>query len=447
MKKKMVIPKVRCAIYTRKSTNDGLEMEFNSLDSQVDSCTSYIASQKAEGWLVVQDQYDDGGFSGGSLERPALKRLMADIEAGRIDCVVVYKIDRLTRSLMDFSKLVEIFDRCNVTFVSVTQHFNTTSSMGRLTLNILLSFSQFERELAAERIRDKIATSRRRGIWMGGYAPLGYDVRNRKLILNEQEADLIRHIFKRFTQLGSSTTLAMELNAAGHHTKAWTTQSGRVRKGKPFDKGSLYHILNNQVYIGMATHKEESFPGEHEAIISQAIWGRVKTIMAANAPNRASGTRSQTPASLKGIIRCGHCDRSMKPSHTKKKGRLYRYYTCMAAAKTCHDICPVKSVAAGEIEQVVLDQLRTIIQTPEMVAKTWRAANRGDERVSERDIVNALQNLEPVWDALFPGEQSRLLQLLVGKVEVRTDGIEMHLLGEGLDTLVRDLRNNEEEMV
>ncbi len=221
------IRKVRCAIYTRKSSEEGLDMEFNSLDAQRESCAAYIASQKAEGWVPVPDHYDDGGFSGGNLERPALKRLLADIEAGLVDVVVVYKIDRLSRSLMDFSKLVEVFDRNGVTFVSVTQSFNTTTSMGRLTLNILLSFAQFEREVIGERIRDKFAASRRKGMWMGGVPPLGYDVINRKLVVNAAEADLVRHIFRRFLQVGSATLLVKELNVAGLHTKSWITQDGK----------------------------------------------------------------------------------------------------------------------------------------------------------------------------------------------------------------------------
>ena len=259
--------KVRCAIYTRKSSEEGLDMEFNSLDAQRESCEAYIASQKAEGWVPVPDRYDDGGFSGGNLERPALKRLLADIDSGLIDVVVVYKIDRLSRSLMDFSKLVEVFDRNDVTFVSVTQSFNTTTSMGRLTLNILLSFAQFEREVIGERIRDKFAASRRKGMWMGGVPPLGYDVVARKLVVNDAEANLVRHVFRRFLQVGSATLLVKELNAAGHRTKSWMTQDGKERQGVPFTKNFLYKMLGNRVYLGEAVHKGVAHAGEHEAII------------------------------------------------------------------------------------------------------------------------------------------------------------------------------------
>src|SRR6187455_1457627 len=231
--------RLRCAIYTRKSTEEGLEQEFNSLDAQREACEAYVASQKAEGWLLLSDRYDDGGFSGGTLERPALKRLMADIEAQRVDIVVVYKIDRLSRSLMDFAKLVEVFDRNNVTFVSVTQSFNTTTSMGRLTLNILLSFAQFEREVIGERIRDKIAASRRKGIWMGGFVPLGYSVKDRKLVINETEAELVGSIFRRFVKLGSATKLVRQL----------VLENVRNRRGKLIDKGAIYTMLNNRTYI------------------------------------------------------------------------------------------------------------------------------------------------------------------------------------------------------
>jgi site-specific DNA recombinase len=278
-------PKLRCAVYTRKSSEEGLEMEFNSLDAQREACEAYVASQRAEGWLLVQDRYDDGGFSGGTLERPALKRLRADIEAGKVDVVVVYKIDRLSRSLMDFSRLVELFDQHKVTFVSVTQSFNTTTSMGRLTLNVLLSFAQFEREVIGERIRDKVAASRKKGMWMGGWAPLGYEVRDRKLVVNEADAKLVRSIFQRFLKVGSATTLARELIA----------KNVRNKYGKLVDKGILYKLLNNPVYIGAAVHKGISYPGEHDGIIDRKIWDKVQARLQESPRKRAAATRAQTP--------------------------------------------------------------------------------------------------------------------------------------------------------
>jgi site-specific DNA recombinase len=271
-----VVRKLRCAVYTRKSSEEGLDQEFNSLDAQRESCEAYAASQKAEGWILVPDRYDDGGFSGGTLECPALQRLLRDIEGGRVDVVVVYKIDRLSRALMDFAKLVEVFDRHGVTFVSVTQAFNTTTSMGRLTLNILLSFAQFEREVIGERIREKFAASRARGMWMGGHPPLGYDVKDRKLVVNEAEAATVRMIFERFLTVGSAIVLARDLRAEGVTTK----------RGKPIDKGDLYKLLNNRVYLGEAVHKGTAYPGEHKAIIDRVLWDRVHTILATKAPTR-----------------------------------------------------------------------------------------------------------------------------------------------------------------
>ena len=269
------IRKLRCAVYTRKSTEEGLDKEFNSLQAQREACEAYIASQRSEGWALVRDAYDDGGFSGGTLERPALQQLLADIEEGLVDVVVVYKIDRLSRSLMDFSKLVEVFDRAGVTFVSVTQSFNTTTSMGRLTLNILLSFAQFEREVIAERVRDKIRASRQKGMWMGGSVPLGYVVQNRKLVVHEPDAAVVRSMFERFLRVGSATVLAQELRAEGVLTT----------KGRPIDKGYLYKCLSNRTYLGLAIHKGTAYPGEHAAIIDQDLWDKVHAILAENCPH------------------------------------------------------------------------------------------------------------------------------------------------------------------
>jgi DNA invertase Pin-like site-specific DNA recombinase len=311
--KKPVVRKLRCAVYTRKSSEEGLEQEFNSLDAQREACEAYVASQKAEGWLLVPDRYDDGGISGATLERPALKRLLTDIEDQRVDVVVVYKIDRLSRALMDFSKLVDVFDRNNVTFFSITQSFNTTTSMGRLTLNILLSFAQFEREVIGERIRDKVAASRKKGMWMGGFVPLGYDVKDRKLVVNEADAKKVRMIFERFIKIGSATTLVRTLRAEGITGKY----------GKLVDKGYVYKLLNNRIYIGLAVHKGTAYPGEHEAIVSQALWDKVHSILAESPRRRAASTRAQTPALLKGLI-FGPTGRAMTPTHTRKGGKLYR---------------------------------------------------------------------------------------------------------------------------
>ena len=321
----LFIPKKRCAIYTRKSTDEGLDQEYNSLEAQRDAGLSFVSSQRHEGWLALDDTYDDGGFSGGNIDRPGLKRLMADIEARKIDVVVVYKIDRLTRSLPDFAKLVEVFDRNNVSFVSVTQQFNTTTSMGRLTLNILLSFAQFEREVTGERIRDKIAASKAKGMWMGGTPPLGYDVVDRKLLVNEREASLVQDIFRRYAEHGSAARLVRELDIEGHSTKSWVTQSGQHRAGRPIDQQYLFCLLRNRLYLGEISHKGEYFPAQHTSIISQELWDGVQAFV----NKRKQGPRERRdeyPALLGGLLFAPDGQRIIHHYTKKKNGRMYRYY-------------------------------------------------------------------------------------------------------------------------
>ena len=422
------IRKLRCAVYTRKSTEEGLQQEFNSLHAQREACEAYIASQRSEGWALVRDSYDDGGFSGGTLERPALKQLLADIEEGLVDVVVVYKIDRLSRSLMDFSKLVEVFDRSDVTFVSVTQSFNTTTSMGRLTLNILLSFAQFEREVIAERVRDKIRASRRKGIWMGGSVPFGYVVKDRKLVVDDPAAATVRGVFERFVRIGSGTVLARELRDEG-----LTTPTGR-----PVDKGWLYRMLNTRTYLGLAVHKGTAYPGEHSAIIEQDLWDKVHAILAENARTRSARTRAQTPALLKGLL-FGPTGAAMSPTHTKKGNRQYRYYVSQDVLKRGPEACSVGRVPAAEIEAAVIDQLRGIFRQPEIIVGTWRAARGEQDDVTEEEAREALSQLDPLWDELFPAEQARIVQLLVERVDVLTHGVEVRLRPNGLAGFVREV--------
>jgi DNA invertase Pin-like site-specific DNA recombinase len=317
--------KLRCAIYTRKSSEEGLEQEFNSLDAQREACEAFIASQKREGWTCVGEMYDDGGLSGATMERPAFQRLLADVSAGRIDVVVVYKVDRLTRSLSDFAKIVDIFDRHAVSFVSVTQQFNTTSSMGRLTLNILLSFAQFEREVTGERIRDKIAASKKKGMWMGGLPSLGYDVKERKLVVNTAEAKTVRHIFQRYVALKSVRELKEELDGAGIISKARTASDGSRYGGQPLARGALYLMLQNQIYRGEIVHKGKSYPGEHEAIIDEPLWNNVQAILSGNRVDRARGRTGHAPSLLTGMLFDAEGGR-MSPTHATKKGTRYRYY-------------------------------------------------------------------------------------------------------------------------
>jgi DNA invertase Pin-like site-specific DNA recombinase len=422
--------KFRCAVYTRKSTEEGLDQAFNSLDAQREACEAFVASQKPEGWVPVPDRYDDGGFSGGTLERPALRRLLGDIDGGRVDVVVVYKIDRLSRSLMDFARLVEAFDRRAVTFVSVTQSFNTTTSMGRLTLNILLSFAQFEREVIGERVRDKIAASRRKGMWMGGRVPLGYDVKDRKLVVNEAEAATVRMIFERLLRTGSATVLVKNLGSAGVTTKS----------GKPIDKGFLYKLLRNRTYLGDAVHKGTPYPGEHAAILDRALWDRVQTILATNARARSNRTRAQTPALLKGLI-FGPDGRAMTPTHTRKHGRLYRYYAGIATIKRGADGNPCCRVAAGDIERAVTDRLRAHLRTPETVIATWKAMRRGGNSIAEAEVRDALLRFDPLWDELFPSEQARIVQLLVQRIDIMPEGMRVVLRTDGFVHLIHDLHS------
>jgi DNA invertase Pin-like site-specific DNA recombinase len=426
---KVALRKLRCAVYTRKSSEEGLDMEFNSLHAQREACEAYIASQRPEGWVLVPDRYDDGGVSGGTLERPALKRLLADIERGLVDVVVVYKIDRLSRALMDFAKLVEVFDAHEVTFVSVTQSFNTTTSMGRLTLNILLSFAQFEREVIGERIRDKVAASRARGMWMGGFVPLGYDTRDRKLIVNEAEAAVVRRIFAGFAEIGSGTKLARVLRTEGVTTK----------RGKPFDKGDLYKLLNNRVYLGDVVHKGTAYPGEHQAIVPQELWDRVHAILRESPRVRANRNRNQTPALLRGLI-FGPDGRAMSPTHTRRRGKLYRYYVSQAALKGVETNCPVRRVSAAEIEAAVVDQLRALLRQPEVVVGTWRAARADAPDLTEAEVREALERLDPLWDELFPAEQARIVRLLVERLAVGAGGLDIRLRVGGLVGLARELR-------
>lgn len=431
---KPLVRKLRCAVYTRKSSEEGLEQEFNSLHAQREACEAYIASQRSEGWVLVRDHYDDGGISGGTLERPGLKRLMADIEDGLVDVVVVYKIDRLSRSLSDFARLVEVFDRNGVTFVSVTQSFNTTTSMGRLTLNILLSFAQFEREVTAERIRDKVAASRKKGMWMGGVPPFGYRIENRKLLVDEEAAATVRWIFARFLEIGSCTILADEVDARGLRTP----------RGNRIDKKYLYRMLSNRAYIGEAVHKGESHPGEHDAIIDRELWDKVHASLKVSPRTRASNTRAQTPALLKGLI-FGPDGAAFSPTHTRKGGRLYRYYVSQTVLRHGSGNCEIGRVPAGEIEAAVINQLRAVFRQPEIVVGTLKAARAHVGEISEADARSALMQLDPLWDELFPAEQARIVALLVERVDLATGGLNVRLRMDGLAGLAAELRGDGEE--
>ncbi|KVC62673.1 recombinase [Burkholderia ubonensis] len=435
--------RLRCAVYTRKSTDEGLDQEYNSIDAQRDAGHAYIASQRAEGWIPVADDYDDPAYSGGNMDRPAIKRLMADIEAGKIDIVVIYKIDRLTRSLTDFARMVDVFERQGVSFVSVTQQFNTTTSMGRLMLNILLSFAQFEREVTGERIRDKIAASKRKGMWMGGIPPIGYDVVNRRLVLNDGEAKLVRHIFRRFVEIGSTTLVVKELRLDGVTSKAWTTQDGKVRKGRPIDKALIYKLLHNRTYLGELRHRDQWYSGEHPSIIDSELWDRVHAILSTNGRARASATRAKVAkvhCLLRGMV-FGRDGRALSPVSTvKKDGRRYRYYVPQREKKEHAGASGLPTLPAAELEAAVLDQLRAILRSPRLIGDMLPRAIALDPNLDEAMVTVAMTRLDAIWDQLFPAEQTRIVKLLVEKVIVSPDDLEVRLRANGIERLVLELR-------
>jgi DNA invertase Pin-like site-specific DNA recombinase len=358
---------VRCAIYTRKSTEEGLDQEFNSLDAQRASSEAFIQSQAASGWVCLPQHYDDGGYTGGNMERPALQRLLADIDAGAIDVVVCYKLDRLSRSLLDFAKMMERFEQRGVAFVSITQQFNSATSLGRLILNMLLSFAQFEREIIGERTRDKIAAARRQGKWVGGVPQLGYDVEptSRKRIVNKGEAKRVGAIFALYLEHEGLVPAVQELARRGWTTKRWTTRKGNVRGGQPFNKTRLYQLLTNVVYIGKLRYRSEIHDGEHEAIVDTKVWQRVQALLASK---RTIVRRGPCDRLLKGLLRCAACDRSMCPSVAAKDGRRYHYYVCTNAQKRGWSACPSKSLPAGTVERLVAEQL----QEHGLLGEDWR---------------------------------------------------------------------------
>ncbi|MEX0716600.1 MAG: recombinase family protein [Planctomycetaceae bacterium] len=384
--KSRTAPTVRCAIYTRKSTEEGLDQEFNSLDAQRESGEAYIASMKHEGWICRPDRYDDGGFTGGNMDRPALRRLMSDIEAGQIDCVVVYKVDRLSRSLLDFARMMETFEKHGISFVSVTQQFNTTHSMGRLTLNILLSFAQFEREIISERTRDKIAAARRRGKWSGGMPLLGYDIdpRGSKLVVNVNEAEQVREIFRLYLDHQALMPVVEELNRRGWRRKRWTTRKGKFRGGGPFTKASVYAVLTNITYLGKLRYKDEVHDGEHEAILHAEAFERTQAILHHNGRTGGAHVRNKYGALLRGLVHCAACRQSMTHRYSSKKGTRYRYYVCRRAQQEGWKACPAPSVPAPEIEQFVVEQIKDLGREPGLIRETLEHARKEIEETIRR---------------------------------------------------------------
>jgi site-specific DNA recombinase len=433
------LPLVRCAIYTRKSTEEGLEQEFNSLDAQRESAEAFIRSQTHEGWACLPERYDDGGFTGGNMERPALRRLLTDIASGKIDLVVCYKVDRLSRSLLDFAKMMETFERHGVSFVSVTQQFNTATSMGRLVLNVLLSFAQFEREIIAERTRDKVAATRRKGKWAGGTPLLGYDLdpRGGRLLLNDEEASRVRAIFEMYLEHQALLPLVQELERRGWVGKCWQTRKGRVRGGLPFTKTSVYRLLTNVVYAGKVRYKDEVHDGEQPAIIDPDTFGRVQALLRCHGPEVGPPSLHRFSSLLKGLLRCVPCGCAMTPAHTTRKGsQRYRYYTCVNAQKRGWQTCPSKSIPAAQIEELVLGQIHQMGRDPQLLHAVLAQVRQEDDARQaelesergglERDLLRGQGELRKLLAVVGAGESngrlvSRLaeLQERVGQVEQR----------------------------
>jgi len=409
--------RIRCAIYTRKSSEEGLEQSFNSLDAQREACEAYVKSQQHEGWKLIATHYDDGGFSGGNTDRPALKQLMEDIHAAKVSVVVVYKVDRLTRSLADFAKLVEQFDKFGVSFVSVTQQFNTTSSMGRLTLNVLLSFAQFEREVTGERIRDKIAASKKKGMWMGGNVPLGYDARDRKLQINEGEAVTVRTIFNEFLRLGNV-----------HRLQDWLRENNiKSRRGNDFFRGPLYMMLRNPHYIGLIKHKKVTFPGEHAAIIDRETWDKAQSLLNDNIQGKRRKVRATKESILTSILFDAN-GTLYTPTHANKNGRRYRYYTSQAVIKKTGSSNFPARIPAHDLEKAVVDRILEWLQTPTQIL----AAIRDETTVAPPEgifakIIAQAATAAQRWPERIAADRTQFLKTVIERVVIHPLHVEIRL--------------------
>ena len=423
-----------CAIYTRKSSEEGLEQAFNSLDAQREACTAFILSQKHEGWTVLPTLDDDGGFSGGTMDRPALQQLLSDIGEGKVNVVVVYKIDRLTRSLFDFAKIVEAFDAKGVSFVSITQQFNTSTSMGRLTLNVLLSFAQFERELAGERIRDKIAASKKKGMWMGGLPPLGYDVENRKLVVNEDEARTVLHIFRRYVELKSVRALKTELEEAGNRSKRRVLADGTPYGGQKLSRGALYLMLQNRIYRGEITHKGAAYPGEHPAIVDEALWDQVQAVLAENRVSRETGSYAKQPSLLAGLA-FDETGERLTPSHAVKKGTRYRYYVSRSLIiEAAKDHSKGRRIPAGNLESLVINRLRAFLTDQGAILDAIRKEHPDGAKQS-RLIARAHQIAEELA-TMAPDQTRAVLLALLSRVDLKPAHVEIKIRRQRLIELL-----------
>ena len=415
----------RCAVYCRVSTDERLDQEFNSIDAQREAGAAYIASQRAEGWIPVADDYDDPAFSGGNMERPALKRLLADIGAGQIDIVVVYKIDRLTRSLTDFSRMVEVFERQGVSFVAVTQQINSATPMGRLMLNVLLSFAQFEREVTGERIRDKIAASKKKGLWMGGIPPLGYDVKNRQLVINPEEAATVRRIFQMMLDCRAPSRIVRQLNEEGVMTKSWITQAGKQHQGVPMHRQHIYALLRNRIYLGELSLKGSWFPGSHPTIIEPALWEQVHAILRQAPQARQAETgRARSEALLRGLLFTAEGE-AFYPTYTNRQGRKFHYYVTRSNSVGHGKPSAQQRVPAKTVETATVAQIQRVLTSPESIAAVCQNLAGQGSPIEEAQAVLALHRLGQVWEQLFPAERQRLVQLMIERIELHEQGLHI----------------------
>ena len=435
--------KATCAIYTRKSSDEGLDQAFNSLDAQREAGEAFVCSQTHEGWRVRSDRYDDGGISGATMERPALKRLLADIEAGKIDVVVVYKVDRLTRALSDFAKMIEIFDHHGVSFVSVTQQFNTTTSMGRLTLNVLLSFAQFEREVTGERIRDKIRASKAKGMWMGGRPPLGYDVHDRRLVVNTSEAKQVRWIFQRYLDVGAINRLRSDVVRQGITGKVYTSKAGVRSGGGPFGRSALHRLLGNHLYVGEVAHQGNVYLGEHEAIIERELWDKVQALLEAKRQCEHAGVSARQASLLKGLI-FNTNDKRLTPIHATKNGKRYRYYVsnCIVSGSIRGPDDQTWRIPAHEIEQLTIRQIKDLLNDRGRLYDVLMSEDAS--LVTAEATYERLAQAADRWDDLVHRDQRILLRHLLSRITVAAEQVEVHVNpdaialigGQGTDGLV-----------
>ena len=417
-------PAIRCAIYTRKSSDEGLEQEFNSLDAQREACEAFIKSQRHEGWIALKTRYDDGGYSGGTMNRPALQQLLSDIAAGQVDLIIVYKVDRLTRSLMDFSKIVESLEKKGVNFVSVTQQFSTTTSMGRLTLNMLLSFAQFEREVTGERIRDKIAASKQKGMWMGGRVPLGYDANGRTLKINDAEAAIVRRLYNLYLELGSVRLLKEAVDRADLRTKARTTSTGQTIGGCPFGRGNLYELLSNPLYVGEIRHKGKSYPGQHPPIIERDVWDAVQVQLTANRRDRCNRAAASEPSLLAGLIFDTDGER-LTPTHAGKNGRRYRYYCSAKLVRGVGDGLAGGRIPAHEVETLVTGAVvRLLTDNGRLIGMLGHVERAAVYLSAAKDLARRILS--------DPGALPEIVRTILNQVVVRSKTVEVVLSTEGV---------------